>query len=78
MSEQDPAIATDAGPPSFSVACPVCETVKFFDFDEMEEAECGNWWSVAAPYRFDHCADCETFIDYGQVSYQMRPPQPSA
>ena len=73
----EPMIAIDAGPPSFSVVCPICETVKDFDFDEMDEADCGNWWSVADQYRFDFCQDCQTLIDYGQVAYQLHTPKPS-
>lgn len=77
MTEDDdapPEVATGAGPPSVWVDCPVCEVSKQFDADEMEEHDCGGWWSVGDPYRFDHCENCGSFVDYGAVGFQIHPP----
>lgn len=70
--QHEPFAAVSGFPAALSVTCPVCEeAVRQFEFDELKEDACGNWWSVADEFRFDHCESCGGFVDYGAVGFQL-------
>lgn len=76
VDQHEPFVAVFGVPAALSVTCPVCEeAVRHFDFDELAENACGNWWSVADEFRFDHCEGCGGFVDYGAVGFQLHAPR---